>query len=121
MKLAGMFVAGALLLLLLGGVASARITWQPSVRTPMDMQVAICGRYGYQPPITNVYGNEQVNIVDSWSSWTYGDYSSWIQVKQTSDTAGDIVVTDYQDGDKTDSTDSEDETEEDDETEESES
>jgi len=108
-KMVGLFLTGALLLLLLGGVASARIVWYPSQRTPLDMQVAIYGKYGYQPPVTNVYGNEQVNIVDSWSSWVYGDYSSWIQVDQTSDTAGDIVVTDYQDGDKTDS---EDETEE---------
>lgn len=102
-KMVGLFVAGALLLLLLGGVASARVAWRPSVRTPVDMQMAIYNRFGYQPPITNVYGNEQVNIVDSWSSWTYGDYSSWIQVDQNAEQAGDVVITEYQNGDETDS------------------
>lgn len=101
-KFVWVFVAAALSLLLLAGVVSARIAWWPSVRTPLDMQIAIYGQYGYQPPITNVYGNDTVNIVDSWSSWVYGDYSSWISVEQTSDTAGDVVITEYSEEDETD-------------------
>lgn len=102
-KFVRVFVAVALSLLLLAGVVSARIAWWPSVRTPLDMQMAIYGQYGYQPPITNVYGNENVNIVDSWSSWVYGDYSDWISIELWADTAGDVVIEEYySDEDKTD-------------------
>lgn len=106
-KLFSIFMVAVILVLT--GVASAKIItgWQPSYRTSLDMQVAIYGKYGYQPPITNVYGNEQVNIVDSWSQWYYGDYASWIRVEQTGTTEGGITVIGYEDENDEEESDSE--------------
>ena len=104
-RILSIFIAGSLSLFLLAGVASARYIngWWPSPRTSIDLQVAVYNYYGYQPPVTNIYGNENVYVVDSWSQWNYGDYSSWTSVSQDSETAGDITIKTYQNGNGDDS------------------